>query len=73
MIATGAPQYGVTVCEDTHNKVRITATYEKIIDIDVDADFDKAVEAAFDDITLEDLDYDWEELGQETELVYVRG
>ena len=66
-------EYGVTECAYTYKKVKVIATYEKIIEVDVDEDFDKAVEAAFDDITLEDLDYDWEELEEESELVYVKG
>lgn len=67
----GKPEYGVTPCEYTYQRVKITATYEKVIEVDVDEDFDKAIETAFDGITLEDLDYDYEELGEDTDIVYV--
>ena len=73
MVTVSTPQYGVTVCERTFNRVKVIATYEKIIEIDVDEDFDEAVMNAIDEITPDDLSYDWEELGEETELVYVRG
>ena len=73
MVRLGTPEYGVTECTRTCNIVKITATYEKILEVDVDEDFDEAVMSAIDDITLEDLDYDWEEVGEETELVYVKG
>lgn len=67
----GRPEYGVTPCEYTYQRVKITATYEKVIEVDVDEDFDKAIESAFDKIALEDLDYDYEELGEDTDIVYV--
>ena len=66
-------EYGVTESAYTYNKVKIIATYEKIIEIDVDEDFDKAIEAAFDDIALDDLDYDWEEIGEDTEILLKYG
>ena len=73
MVRLGASEYGVTECLYTHQRVKITATYEKYIDIDVDEDFDEAVMAAIDNIELEDLDYNWEVEGEESELVYVKG
>ena len=66
-------EYGVTECAYTYNRVKITATYETYIEVDVDEDMDAAIEAAFDEIELADLDYDWNVVGEETELVYVKG
>lgn len=73
MVRLGAPEYGVTECACTYSKIKITATYEKVIKVEVDEDVDAAIEAAFDDIDLGDLDYDWHFVGEETELVYVKG
>ena len=70
----GRPEYGVTPCEYTYQRVKITATYEKVAeftDMTGNEDFDKAIESAFDKIALEDLDYDYEELGEDTDIVYV--
>lgn len=68
----GPSEYGVTECLYTYSKVKITATYEKIIEVEVGGDVDAAVEAAFDEIQLDDLDYDWDIVGEKTELVYVK-
>ncbi len=72
MVRLGASEYGVTECARAFNKVKITATYEAYIEVDVDEDFDEAIMTAIDNIELEDLDYDWEVEGEETELVYVK-
>lgn len=68
----GPSEYGVTECLYNYSKVKITATYEKFIEVEAGEDIDAAVEAAFDDIKLEDLDYDWDIVGEKTELVYVK-
>ena len=72
MVRLGAPEYGVTECARTYSKIKITATYEKYIEVEVGGDVDAAVEAAFDDIQLDDLDYDWDIVGEKTELIYVK-
>lgn len=72
MVKLGAPEYGVTECAYTYKKVKITATYEAYIEVDVDEDFAEAVMTAIGGIGLDDLEYDWEEVGEETELVYVK-
>ena len=68
----GRPEYGVTPCEFTYQRVKITATYEKVIDVDVDYDFYDAINNVIDNITPDELDYDYEIIGEETESVYVR-
>lgn len=68
----GRPEYGVTPCEYTYQRVKITATYEKVIDVDVDYDFYDAINNVIDNITPDELDYDYEIVGEETENVYVR-
>ena len=68
----GRPEYGVTPCEYTYQRVKITATYEKVIDVDDDDDFYDAINNVIDNITPDELDYDYEIVGEETENVYVR-
>ena len=68
----GRPEYGVTPCEYTYQMVKITATYEKVIDVDVDDDFYDAINNVIDNITLDELDYDYEIIGEKAESVYIR-
>ena len=68
----GRPEYGVTPCEYTYQRVKITATYEKVIDVDDDDDFYDVINNVIDNITPDELDYDYEIVGEETENVYVR-
>lgn len=72
MVRLGASEYGVTECAYTYNRVKITATFETYIEVDVDDDIEAAVDDAINDIDLGDLDYDWNIVGEGTELVYVR-
>lgn len=72
MVRLGAPEYGVTECAYTYNRVKITATLTKYIEVDVDDDIEAAVDEAIDSIDLSDFDYEYDIVGEDTELVYVK-
>lgn len=72
MVAIGGSEYGVTTCEFIYQKVKITATYEKIIEVPVEDDIEDAVDRAIGNIDLSDFDYDYNVIGEETELVYLK-
>lgn len=72
MIQVSPSEYGVTEYESTVYKIRITATLEQYIEVPVEDDIEEAVDMAIENIDLGDFDYDYNIIGESTELVYVR-
>ena len=67
-----ATECGVTEYTYSYKTVKITATYEKCIDVDDDDDFYDAINNVIDNITPDELDYDYEIIGEKAESVYIR-
>ena len=63
-----APAYGVAEYAAKYKRVKVTAKYETYIDVPVEDDEYEAIEEVVDNLDLSDFDYDYEVMGEKSEI-----